>query len=1402
MAIDVTNKIPSVEYSDPSVDTENKSLIKINSTSYNVYDNWFDFIQKYFGIDDIGSPLINTLKSSFFGYFNEIASSEIKNAVYHRNFLYDEHFLNTAILPESIYNFAKQFNVPIDTATPSTMFLKMGVTEESLTSSSLIKEILTEKSSTNANATTLKIYTLTFTRDNTLFTVGNKYNFSLAYPIVLTIKEISEADDTKSYSYSVNYDTTAESYPFVEATGDLPYLKVWKENVDGVDFVYIGFQVYQFEKTTKDILITSRDNNPDTLYHTFTFNDQLAFFDAKYEYNGNIVDLNLYFNNIYTPTEEEYFAYYTYLNDNCIQLSFSSSVNGFRPAPASNIYFRTYTTLGEEGNFDYSGGVSMRFTNNSTFSYLDFSCETLIDGATGGKNRLDTFGQKIKILERITTRNNIITDNDLLKFFDSVNESLNINGSTIQFLKKQDDVIKRIYCNFLLLRDENKRVIPTNTAPHLKIKASDLLNVGDSIAGMNGTIDKTKLVIKEHSIVKCNYVRDVPNYNSLTMDKDLIVDNFEDYFDQENNIRYSQDYIKYILDNNYFQNIIDEKKASYEVALDNLESIYDVMKFFEVETDELVYTIPFMISIETEPFLKATYYNMDVNTNVQLSYKYLNNKVGASFNISTLSIEKDISPSAENKYTLDSNVYKLSFNLNTNLSYDDLKSKVVVKCIMTDAKETKNFGHFFFKLKDVTLNNNGVVSYDYTYEAQLATNYTFDSGLLNMYNCVYKNSSTSDNFRSQLYRLAPIEEDICFQIGILLYDQNLAATQTKEEKDDWYYPFPIGFIQDIESPVDIASESEFSSCESLTDQTQYYDGTNSEWVGYKNIDSILFLPVELDNSNESGTPHDNYEYYNDAPFNWNMTVTDPDTQLVTTPYSNSIGLLSYFVNEHSLKDGKLIIKVKDTFPVNNPDSETNHLKLDGYVKIAIPNFVIEADNDTINATIEIAHKLFYDEAQANYGNTNENIEITKTFDKDGNKYITFTINSIIKIFDDLDSSYIKLITDDGYRNNQGEESTTNSKGFDITCYRRDAETINPKGQLGYTILSNIVNMDRAAVMFYHVVRSITTATNENKETEADVSQLSIEDIQLTRTDDDIDNDADSRDNIDNYVLATVLNNANAVKMYQNMSSIMSSIVLYDEDTDTYDIELVPLISLRYYMARPKMIYDLLNQFISVVDSLLPRLENNTNCDMKFYNTYGPSRYFYFSKENIMQTKYLDADTNEEVDIEDADFNPYRSTVVSTNAYTKYNYLGRTDIILDFTIFVNESVTSQKDEEIKKYISDFVEASNDELILPISNLITSLQNDFPIIKYIKYNGVFSDIVDSNNSSKNNDYQLIDNDFDFNEMTKDEIRVYVPEYLNVKKSVVKENEDSITYTNDIFDLLKYSTYDYVINITYKL
>lgn len=1359
MALDITDKIPSRDnLGNTNLDTSNKSTIKINSTSYNVFNNWTELVQKYFGIDDNDNPYVNTLKSSFFGYFNEIASSEIKNAVFHKNFLYDEHFLNTAVLPESIYNFAKLYNVPIDSAVPATMYLKISISERDLVSSSLLREVDSDSNNTNANANTLKVFKLVFDRENTNFTVGN-YIFNLPYPIVLTIQQIQE-NDGYSYSYTANYDTSQTIFPITEDLGTLPFLKVWKENIEDVDYIFIGFQAYQFEIRKYETLIATTEGNPDTLYHTYKFKDQLAFFDAKYEFNGKVTDLNLYFNNIYTPSSKEYYAYYTFLNDNVIQISFSTDlINGFRPVTGSTLKMNLYTTLGSGGNFDYSGGVTMKFSNNSTFSHLDFICETMVDNSTGGRDKLDTYGQKTKILERITTRNNIITENDLLKFFNSVNETLNINGSEITFLKKQDDVIKRIYCNFLLLRDENERVIPTNTAPYLTFKMDN---------------EDNQFIIKEHSIVKCNYVRDIVNYDPIDMDKDLVVNNFNDYFDKENNLRFSQDYIKYILDNNYFQNILNEKLENYDIVLDNINSIYEVMKIFKVEDDSLVYTIPFMINIEKEPFLHATYYNMDINTNVSLNYKYLDTKVGASFNISNLSISKDINPNASNKYTLESNVYKLSFNLNSNLSYNDLKNKVVIKCRMfnPEDEDEHEIGHFFFKLKDVVTNNDsGITSYDYTYEAELSTDYTFKDGLLTMYNSLYNINANSN--QSVLSQYVTVSEDIVFQIGILYYDQKLAESQMLEDKT-WKSQFPEGFIQFIEDPVIIEpngdeESDQLKSCNELTNGKE--DTLDDYYIknkGYSNINSIVFLPEALDSSNTSGTNNDNYQFYEDGPFDWDQIG-----------YVNSFGNIQSFINEHNLKDAKITIKLED----NYTNSETNYLYLDGYIKILVPNFVFEKSND--NYTIEIGHKIHYDESSSEFGNTNPNITILKKIENN-KKYIYITINRIANISTDSSKGYIKLITND-----------KNDSSLNQPIYRRLPEYINPDGSLGFNILTQIVNMDRIAVMFYNTVRNVNGDRIFNIPETVKVKSISV-----ARTDKDIENNTDSRDNVNNYVLATILHNTTPLKLYQNLSSIMNSIITYDEDNDEYKLELVPLISLNYYMARPKMIYDLLNQFIDVVDSLLPRLENNTKCDMKFYNTYGPSRYFYFNKDYTNKTVYLDEETEKEVDIEDENYNPYRNTIVRNSYYTKYNYLGRTDIILDFTIYLNDAITNEKDEEIKKFISDYVEAANTELILAISRLIALLQAKFPIIKYIKYNGVFSDNVPSNNSSKNNDYQLIDNDFDFNTMSKEEIRTYVPEYLNLKKSVVKENEQSVVFTDNVFDMLKYSTYDYTITINYKL
>ena len=84
--------------------TENNAIISVNQTSYDVQEDWLEVASKYFNINtadiysdnDIQNSNISLLKTGLFGYVNEIMANEVKNAVAHRNVLYDEFFINTA----------------------------------------------------------------------------------------------------------------------------------------------------------------------------------------------------------------------------------------------------------------------------------------------------------------------------------------------------------------------------------------------------------------------------------------------------------------------------------------------------------------------------------------------------------------------------------------------------------------------------------------------------------------------------------------------------------------------------------------------------------------------------------------------------------------------------------------------------------------------------------------------------------------------------------------------------------------------------------------------------------------------------------------------------------------------------------------------------------------------------------------------------------------------------------------------------------------------------------------------------------------------------------------------------------------------------------------------------------
>ncbi|QXN67971.1 hypothetical protein FPHOBKDP_00221 [Listeria phage LPJP1] len=955
---------------------DTSSVVKVNQTSYDVHEHWLKMASTYFNIDDTNiatgsegnNAALNLLKTGFFGYFNEIAAHEVKNSVYNRNVLYDEHFLNSASFPDSIFNYAKLYNVPLVLSNPSHMLVNMVIRKEDLINSPLREEIIEDQ---YIKVKALKTYQIILDREFE-FSVG-KFKFQLPYDVQILMKQNQNNDYTITARYLIDEVST---FPYIELS--IPEIKVYQSIFDGEKYMYLNLDIYQVQSSSFDFDILSEDIS-DNLFYTAEFDDQLAGFNIYYTYMGEKVKLNAYFNNTFNPSNpDEKFCYYTFVDDNKLQISFSSLVNNFRPRYNSKITIEILTTKGSEGNFTFDGEVLFNFTNSASNNFSKMLTTVVpITSASGGNDKLSTSGMKDKIIETALGRDNLIMDTDLDIYFRNIDRASSLNDSSINFMKKRNDVLQRLYNAFLLLRDNDKKVIPTNTASSVTFSKKYFTDqlLGDDINGY---------VIPEHSLIQYDYID--KKYKHLPDG-------------------YTDDIKKSINDKN-----------------------------------TLVYTNPFLVKIDIDPVLSAKYYKLDIDETFDTSYSYLNNLIPTTMIINKLNITKI----HDFESTLDSDTYTIKFDLNSNETIGDLDKRICVRGILMSKNSNKKYGYFEFERENPE-------QAESTYTAKLSTNRKFNKGLLSLSNSLYdENGDVLDNVF--------IDEDLYIKIGILYKDNSYKTVGTKNN------------------------------------------------------------------------------------------------------------------NEIELFD--------DEFP-------------------------------------------------------------------------------------------------------------------------------------------------------------------------------------------------DANRNIDNYVLALSVTTNSTVKLYRNLSSIMTSTVtrvgasnVSDANKD-FKVEMIPLISLQYFIYEYSYLYTLIESYITILSNVIPKLENNTTIDMKFYNSWEPSKYYYLNTE-------VDGDS------------------------VKYDLITRIDMLIDLTIHTYEAVNDNDDLSIKKFISDFIEACNTDGIVPISNLLRLLEEEFAIISYIEYNGL-SGNYDEKISNK---YQkILNNARNINDLSKQEIIEYVPEYINIKKTL----SDNIVETTDsngkVTTINLGKKYEHVANITYQ-
>jgi hypothetical protein len=460
--------------------------INISNSLYEIQNSFLEMAknQNYFDINEI-----STMKTGLFGYITNVAAMIARNSVFQKDLYFNELFLNTANIPKSIYNYAKRYEVEIQQSIPArTTFLfsmkRQDIIDNAFNSGDLIAAsaypILQRLKDSGELTENRNIFILD---ENNKFSV-DVYSFMLARSVIINVEGPNQFGE---YSLTAQYALLpgVEEFPLEPVSS--PYIKTWvQKDATGVYRFYMVLEAWQMQKKTFSFQNFS-ENIADTIMFDVDYTDQLAFFRVRYNENGGVIPVGIpsYLDESYEPSNIDRYCYHTFPDENKLRIFFS---NKFRPEFNSTVEIDVYTTLGSVANLpQYNGNVLFRF-EESSLNKLQVATLSSSDSA-GGTDRPTLKELKEKIIKKIIYKNQLITEIDLATYFDIISSSMSVNNSVVKFLKKRDDVLRREFLAFLLLKDSYGQIIPTNTCT-LSLIDDDIVN--------------DKLVILPNSLIKYN----------------------------------------------------------------------------------------------------------------------------------------------------------------------------------------------------------------------------------------------------------------------------------------------------------------------------------------------------------------------------------------------------------------------------------------------------------------------------------------------------------------------------------------------------------------------------------------------------------------------------------------------------------------------------------------------------------------------------------------------------------------------------------------------------------------------------------------------------------------------------------------------------------------------------------
>lgn len=412
-------------------------VVKNGTSIFNIKEDLITQIApKYF--DNIKN--LNELNIGLYGYTTEILGNTAKDSYNSIATLFKEMFITQAELPESIYEHALLFQLSNIFASPAQVSFTILIAEDAV-----------------INASTAATDYMYFDIDsNAEFNIDGLV-YMLDYDIRIMTKNTS-----KGYVHAAQY--------IMNRTNSIskllnPYIStsIYLNSENNKKYIMLDVVLHQVQKKTiSDTILNNDILNLVTL--NYTFDDSLANFEIFYQAPGDTNYTQLKKRLYNTDKMTDPFCYYKLVDDNKLEISFPNDEKYFQPAYNSNIMIELYTTKGSEGNFDvYSGsnvnviGKADKYESNRGIVFIG----SVTGSAYGGGDRITIDELKNETMKSYATIDSFTTSSDLNIYFENVVHKY-VN-SRICFMKKRDDAFERLYGSFILFKDNDKNIVPTNT---------------------------------------------------------------------------------------------------------------------------------------------------------------------------------------------------------------------------------------------------------------------------------------------------------------------------------------------------------------------------------------------------------------------------------------------------------------------------------------------------------------------------------------------------------------------------------------------------------------------------------------------------------------------------------------------------------------------------------------------------------------------------------------------------------------------------------------------------------------------------------------------------------------------------------------------------------------------------